>query len=158
MHVEGQIGKRDLGFGACDADGADKQADLFAFKCANTCSTGRSLWIWGVTAPDIRWHRPLLGLPAANAADPTMGFQRAFVALAAVGRIRPDIRGSVVLAHHVAQHAHIVACTISDLALADDSDMKCAVLGSFASGVVKTVAKLGILLRSVRALLNRPSV
>lgn len=122
MHVERQISERDLGFGAGDANGADEQAHLRLLISEQMLDQGANFGFGGIALPDIRQHWPALGFSAVDAADPDMGLQPAFVALAAVGRIGPDIRGGVVLTDNVAQHAAVVARAIGDLALADESE------------------------------------
>jgi hypothetical protein len=80
---------------------------------------GANAGFGGVAAPDIGRHRFALGLPAMNAADPTLGFEPTLIALAAIGRIGPDIRGGVVVGDDITQHPPVVARTVSGLALAD---------------------------------------
>jgi hypothetical protein len=47
-----------------------------------------------------------------NAADPALGFQPALIALAAIGRIPPYVRGGVVVGDDIAQHAPVVAPSV----------------------------------------------
>jgi len=87
VHVEGQIGKCDLGLGAGDADGADKEAHFRLLMREHMLYSCADFGPGGVAAPNMGRHRPPLGFSAVDVADPAMGLQRAFVALAAVGGI-----------------------------------------------------------------------
>lgn len=122
MHVEGQVGERDLGLGAGNADGADEQAHFRLLVREHVLDPRPDPGLGSVAAADVLRHRPALGLPAVDTTDPTLGLQPALVALAAVGGIGPDIRGGVVARHHVAQHTPVVARTIGDLAFADEAE------------------------------------
>ena len=57
-----------------------------------------------------------------DTADPTLGLQPAFVGLATVCGIDPDIRGGVVAPHYVVRHAPVLAHVIGGLALADEAE------------------------------------
>lgn len=122
VHVERKFADRDLGLGAGQTDGGDEHAHDRLLMREHMLDPGANLGLGGVAAPDILGHRATLGLAAMDSADPTLGLQPAFVALAAVGRVGPDIRGDVVARHHVAQHAPVVALAIRRLALADEAE------------------------------------
>lgn len=119
MHVERQVGERDLCFGAGQADGADEQAHDRLLMREHMLDPGADLGSGSVAAPNILGHRAALGLAAMDTADPALGLQPAFVALAPIGRISPDIRGCIVVGDHLAQHAPVVARAVRRLALAD---------------------------------------
>lgn len=122
VHVKRQVGKRGLGFGAGQVDGADKQAhDRFLMR-EHMLDAGANLGFGGVAASDIPRHRPTLGLPTVDTADPALGPQPTLVALAAIGRIGPDVRGGVVARYHVAQHAPVEPRAIGRLALPDEAE------------------------------------
>ena len=122
VHVVGEVGQRDLGFGTLDADGADEQAHDRLLMREHVLDAGADLRLGGVAAPDILGHRLAPGLPAVDATDPALRLEPFLVALAAIGGIGPDVRGGVVLGHHVAQHPPIKARAVSSLALADEAE------------------------------------
>lgn len=109
MHVERQVGERDLGLGLGDTDGADEQAQDGLLMREHMLDAGPDPRLGGVAAPDILRHRESLGLSAMDPADPALGLEPTLVALAAVGRIGPDVRGGVLARHHVAQQATVIA-------------------------------------------------
>lgn len=55
-------------------------------------------------------------------ADLAVPEQPAFVCLATIGRVGPDIGGRIVVRHHVPEHTSIEANPIGDLALADEPE------------------------------------
>ena len=112
VHVAGQIGERDLGLGALDADGADEQPHLGLLLREHVFDPGADLRLCGIPAPDMIRHR----------ADPALRFEPLLVGLTAVGRIGPDIRCGIVVRHDVPEHPAIEAGAIGDLALADEAE------------------------------------
>lgn len=122
VHVVGQVGERDLGLGAGDADGADEQAHFRLLMRAHVLDAAPNPAFGGVAAPDILRHRTALGRPAMDATDPALRLQPALVTLAAVGSVGPDVRGGVVARHHIAQHAPVVARAVSDFAPEDKAE------------------------------------
>ena len=48
LHVEGQVGERDLGFGAADADGADEQAHDRLLVSEDVLDAGTDLGLGGI--------------------------------------------------------------------------------------------------------------
>lgn len=63
MHVEGQVGERDLDLGAGNVDGADKQAYFRLLMREDMLDAGAGLGLGGVAAPEVLRYRPDLGLP-----------------------------------------------------------------------------------------------
>lgn len=119
VHIEGQIGDSGFCLGALDANGMDEQVHFRRLMSKNVLGAGANAGFGGVAAPDIRRHRFAFGLPAMNAADPALGLEPALIALAAIDRFRPDVRGGVVVGDDIEQHAPIVAGLVCRLALAD---------------------------------------
>lgn len=117
--VESQIGERDFGLGALDTDGADEQAHFRLLMREDVLDPCANAGFCRVAAPDIRGHWFALGLPAMNAADPALGLEPTLIALAAIGRVGPDIRSGVVVGDDITQHPPIVARSVGRLALAD---------------------------------------
>ncbi len=122
IHVAGQIGERDLGLGALDADGADEQPHLGLLLREHVFDPGADLRLCGIPAPDVIRHRLAPWLLAMDAADPALRFEPLLVGLTAAGRIGPDIRCAIVVRHNVPEHPAIEAGAIGDLALADEAE------------------------------------
>ena len=86
MHVEREVGQRDLCLGTGDANSANEQALFRLLMRKNMLDPGADLGFGGVAALDILRHRAPLGLPAVDAANPALDLEPSFVALAAIGR------------------------------------------------------------------------
>lgn len=84
VHVVGQIGQRDLGLGAFDADRADEQPHPGLLLREHMFDPGADLRPGGISAPDVVGHRLTLELAAMNAADPPLRLELLLVGLAAV--------------------------------------------------------------------------
>lgn len=91
VHVVGQIGQRDLGLSALDADGADKQPHLVLLVGEDVLDTGANLRFGRVRLRGPFGHRLASGLLAMDAADPALPLEPPLVGLAAMGGIGPDV-------------------------------------------------------------------
>ncbi len=115
VDIVDEVGERDLRFGACDADGADKQPHLILLTgehVLNAGANGRALGIRTGRAPG---HRFASGLLAMDPADPVHRLQPRLVGMAAVGGVRPDVVVGVAACNKVAQRSTVEACTVGDL-------------------------------------------
>lgn len=125
MHVVGQVGERDLGLGALDADGADgadEQPHLGLLLSEDVLDAGPDCGFGGVGLRGPLGHRPAPRLPAMDAADPALAPEPSLVGLAAIGGIGPDVGGGVVVGDDVAKHAPVKARAVGDLAFADEPE------------------------------------
>lgn len=122
VHVVGQIGQRDLGRGALEADGADEQPHLVLLLGEDMFDAGSNPGFDRVGLGGPLWHRLASWLPAMDAADPALSPEPFLVGLAAIGGVRPDVRGSVVVCHDVPEHPPVEARRVGGLALADEAE------------------------------------
>lgn len=117
-----------------------------------------------------RRHRLAPGLLAVDAAD---RLQPGLIGSAAIGGVRPYVRGGVVGGHHIAQHASVEARIIGDLGRSDEAvapaDGDAALVAEARDGNVDTgptvehgpclgelkrPARVGVLLRSAGRLIG----
>lgn len=122
VHAIGQIGERDLGLGALDADGADEQAHLVLLLSEDMLDVSANLGYSRIGPCRPLRHLPVPGLYAIDVADPTLPFEPLLVGLAAISRIGPDVGGGVVVHHDVPEHPPIEAGSIGDLGFADEAE------------------------------------
>ncbi len=85
VHVVGEIGQRDLGLGALDADGADEQPHLVLLPGEDMLDTGADFRFGGVGLRGPLGHRLAARLLAVDAADPALPLEPCLVGLVAVG-------------------------------------------------------------------------
>lgn len=130
VEVVGQIGEREFGLRACQADGADKEAVAVLLVREDMFDPGADRGLCSVGARHVLRHRPALGLAAMDAALEHFALQQCLVLGAAIGAVGPDIAGGVVRVDHPAQLAAVAVCGRGHRGLADkpialvDADMR----------------------------------
>jgi hypothetical protein len=66
VHIAGEVGQRDLGLGAFDADGADEQPHLVLLPGEDVFDAGADLGLCGVGFGGPLGHRLAAWLPAVD--------------------------------------------------------------------------------------------
>jgi hypothetical protein len=122
VHVVCEVGEGDLGLGALDADGADKQPHLVFLTGEDMFDAGADFRFGDVGLGGALGHRFAAWLPAMDAADPALSFEPCLIGLAAIGGIGPDVGGGVVTGDDIAEHSPVEPGRIGDLALADEAE------------------------------------
>lgn len=81
VHIVGEVGQCDLGFGALDADGADKQPHMMLFMGKDMLDQRAHLGLLAIGLGCPFGHRPAVGLAAVDLAGATMATQPCLVLL-----------------------------------------------------------------------------
>ncbi len=118
----GEVGEVDLGLGALDADGAEKEAHLVLLPGEDMLDAGADFRFGGVGLCFAFGHGLAARFLAVNAADPALALDLCLVGLAAVGGVGPDVGSGVVGSDGIAQHSPVKACAVGDLAFSDETE------------------------------------
>lgn len=122
MDVVRQVGQRHLGFSPLDPDRADEQSYLVLLMCEDVLDAGAHAGFRRIGLCGALRHGLASRLLAMDPADLAVPAQPAFVRLATVGGIGPDIGGRIVVGHDVPEHAPVKAGPIGNLTLADEPE------------------------------------
>ena len=121
LHVVDEIGQADLGGGAGDADGADKQSHRPLHSGKRMFDKGADLGAFAIGFGSPLRHRPAPGLLGVYVRDETVFGEPGLVLLRAIGAIRPYARGAIALAQQLRQLRPVIARRIGGLPFADQT-------------------------------------
>ena len=105
VHIVGEIGEADLGFGAGQADGADHQAEAGLLPSKDMFDGSADARLIGVGRSGGFGHGAATWFLAMDLAVEHVLGEPAFVGLGAIGAIGPDIGTGIVGAYQTAQQA-----------------------------------------------------
>lgn len=122
VHVVGEVGRRHLGGGAGDTDGADDQVHRALLPGEDMLDASPDAGLLRIGPGGALGHRPSPGLLAVDAADPAVSLEPGLVGLTAVGSVRSYVGRRVVGGDDIPEHAAVEGRGVGDLALADEAE------------------------------------
>ena len=105
VHIVGEIGEADFGFGTGQADGADHQAEAILLPGENMFDAGADARFLGIGRSRRLGHGTAARFLAVDLALKHVLGEPAFVGLGAVGAIGPNIGTGIVGGQQTAQKA-----------------------------------------------------